>query len=240
MALNVLDAQKAVEQEAVKRNSKIVEKIPTMIRKLSAENKIYIFNVGPQPHSRNLGSLGNFYVPPCGVGEEVSEPLVIDGMVLERITNDMNKMDNRYEEGIDVARDVMFIGRGYTPDLNRENWGLFIHDGPVAPQAKIAAGKKRLHKSYSDLIAQADNLERQNKRDEISNNPIYALAAAELGVKRPWCEESKAMDSCAACGGTINTGVKVCIHCKAPTDAVLLEKWMQKQYNPGPGRPAGS
>ena len=79
---------------------------------------------------------------------------MIHGVVLERITNDMNKMDNRYEEGMDVAHDVMYMGRGYTPDLNMERRGLFIHNSPEAPKAKrkisaegmkniIAATKKR-------------------------------------------------------------------------------------------------
>lgn len=244
MPLNVQDAQQAVNAEAQKRNSKIVEKIPALIKRLAAENKLYIFNTSPMPHSRRLGSLGNFYVPACSVGGEVSEPLVIDGLVTEYITNDMNKMDMRHEEAINVANDVMLIGRGYTPDLNMERRGLFIHDSPVAPQSKILSGKKNWHKYCSDMVARADNLEKAGKREEISNTPIFLLCAAELGIVRPWCSESKSMNECTACGGVINHGVKLCIHCKAPTDPAQQAAWMTKQYaveeKRGPGRPAGS
>lgn len=241
MPLNLTDAQRAVNAEAAKRNSKIVEKVPEVLRKLASENKIYVFNTSPLPHMRRLGSLGSFYVPPREEGADIGEPLVIEGVVLERITNDMNKMDNRYEEGMDVAHDVMMVGRGYTPDLNMEKKGLFIHEDPNPPAEKIKAARKHWNKYCSDMVAKADNLEKTNKREEISNTPIYALCAAELGVTRPWCSESKAMSECAACGGSINPGVKICIHCKAPTDPARLEKWMDSQYEKrGPGRPANS
>jgi hypothetical protein len=243
MPLNVQDAAKAVNAEAQKRNSKIVDQVPALINKLAAEHRIYIFNVGSVPHSRNLGSLGNYYVPPRSEGQRVGEPCIIDGMVRETITNDMNKMDNRFEEGLQVAHDVMFIGRGYTPDLNRENYGLFIHDGPVAPPDKIAKAEKKWHKHLSDLIAKADNLEKSNKREEISNNPIFALAAAELGITRPWCSESKQMAECPSCGESINQGSAICRHCDATLDEEKARKYFPKRFQEdkrGPGRPVGS
>lgn len=147
MAAAVIDlaaARRIVDSEAVKRNAKIVDIVPKMIAQASEEHALYIFNVGFRPHQRSLGSLGSWYVPACEAGDEVSPPCKVGGLTLERIPTDMNKMSNRYEEALDIANDIMFVGRGYTPDLSMENWGLFIHDGPVAPGNKIAAAKKKL------------------------------------------------------------------------------------------------
>ena len=67
MATAVIDlaaARRAVDMEAVRKNSKIVDQIPGMIAKASEDNRLYIFNVGFKPHERRL-SYKNFYVPAC-------------------------------------------------------------------------------------------------------------------------------------------------------------------------------
>ena len=168
----------------------------------------------------------------------MSEPLIIDGLTLERVTSDMNKMGNRYEEAVDVANDVMFIGRGFSPEENRENWGLFITDQPIAPKHLIAAAKKKFLVTLNGLIAKADNLERQNKREEISNTPLYLQAATYLNVTRPWCEVSKAMDDCPACGEKVNQGSAICKHCDAVLDETKARQYFPKRFANPVGRPA--
>lgn len=230
MATVTLDqAAKAVDAESRKRNMKIVEQVPAIISQLAKERAVYIFNVGPKSWSRNLGSLGNFHVPACPKGAKVSEPLKIDGVVLERIPTDMDRMANRYEEGIDIANDVMYIGRGYTPDLNREKWGLFISEVPKPTDARISAAKGELLKTYNRLVAEADNLERNNKRDQISD--IHRDAAEALGVTKAWLAQTPYEASeCPSCRKRIDTESVCCPECDAILDLEGAKRFFPQRY----------
>ena len=230
MATVTLDqAARAVEAEARKRNFKIVEQVPKIIADIGEQQAVYIFNVGPKPWSRNLGSLGTFFVPACPKDARVSEPLKIKGVVLERIATDMDKMANRYEEGIDIANDVMYIGRGYTPDLNREKWGLFISDVPKPSDARISAAKAELRKTYARLVDEADLLERNNKRDQIGDT--HRDAASALGVNKSWLvQEPREADSCPACGKRIDISAVKCPECSAILDLEGVKKFFPQDY----------
>lgn len=232
MAAAVVDltqASKAVNAEAAKRNGKIVEQIPNIISEMAKQRSVYIFNVGPKPWSRNLGSLGNFHVEGCAEGAEISAPLVIPGVLLERVATEMNKMSNRYEEGMDIAKDVMFIGRGYSPELNREKWGLFISETKEPTKAAIKAAKAKLRESYADLVAKADSLERNNKRDQISE--IHRDAATSLGVTKPWLSaEPREADECPACHKRIDMESVICPECSAILDLEGAKKYHPEKY----------
>jgi len=231
MATVTLDeARKAVAQEAKQRNRKIIEQVPQMIANLAKEKTVYIFNVGPTMHQRQLGSLGTFTVPACPEGAEVSPPLKIEGVILERIATDMDKMANRYEEGLDVANDIMFIGRGYTPDLNKENWGLFISETANASKAQIRAAKEKLLKTYGRLVTDADNLERANKRSDIGE--INRVAGRALGVVKPWLAETpREAGNCPACQKMIDIETVKCPHCQAILDWDRAKDFYPTEYN---------
>ena len=223
-------ARNAVAQEAKKLNRKIVEQVPQMIAKLAKEKTVYIFNVGPTSHQRQLGSLGTFTVQACPEGEEVSVPLKIEGVILERIAIDMDKMANRYEDGMDVANDVMFIGRGYTPDLDRRRWGLFISESPNASKAQIKEAKSELLKTYGKLVSDADNLERNNKRDQIGE--IHRVAARALGVTKAWMPETpREASNCPACQKMIDIESVKCPHCSAILDWERARDFYPTEYN---------
>ena len=232
MATSVVDlnqARAAVNAEAAKRNAKIVERVPAIIDKMAKEQSVYIFNVGPNAWGRNLGSLGNYHVPGCAEGKTVSEPLVIPGVVLERVATEMNKMSNRYEEGMDIAKDVMFIGRGYSPELNRENWGLFISETKDPSKAAINSAKAKLRKTQADLVADADNLERNNKRDQITE--LHRFAAEALGVTKAWLSmEPREADECPACHKRIDMESIICPECSAILDLEGAKKYHPEKY----------
>jgi hypothetical protein len=232
MATVTLDeARKAVSEEARKRNYKIVEQMPSMIADLAKEKMLYIFNVGPQGWPRSLGSLGNFYVPGCAEGEEVSKPLKIPGMILERVAIDMDKMSNRYENGIDVANDILYIGRGYTPDLNRERWGLFISETPKASKEQINQAKGELRKTCAKLIEAADVLERANKRDQIGDQARWA--ARYLGVAKVWLSDAEPREAgnCPACQAMIDIESVKCPKCSAVLDWERAKEFYPSEYN---------
>ncbi len=232
MATAVVDlnaARSAVSAAAAKLNSKIVEQVPQIIAKMAQERSVYIFNVGRKPYDRNLGSLGNFHVPGCPENAEVSAPLTIPGVLLERVATEMNKMGNRYEEGMDIAFDVMFIGRGYSPDLNKEKQGLFISETAIPSKAAIKAAKSRLRQTWADLVLDADNLERNNKRDQISD--IHRDAAEALGVNKPWIStEPREAYECPACHKRIDMLSIKCPECRALLDIERCKKYFPEEY----------
>lgn len=219
-------AVKAVDAESKKRNSRIIEQVPHIIDQLAKEKALYIFNVSPKSFSRNLGSLGTFFVPGCEKGEDVSAPLMIPGVLLERVANDMHKMGNRYEEGMDVARDVMFQGRGYAPELNRERFGMFISDSPEPTKKQISAAKAMLRQNYAKLVDEADAYDRNNKRDQITE--MHREAATCLGVTKAWMsQEPREAADCPACHKRIDIESILCPHCEA-----ILDIEGAKQYHP--------
>jgi len=224
------DARKAVAQEAKQRNRKIVEQVPKMIADLAKEKTVYIFNVGPTMHQRQLGSLGTFTVQACPEGAEVSAPLKVEGVILERIATDMDKMANRYEEGVDVANDILYIGRGYTADLDRRNYGLFISETPKPSKEQIRAAKDALLKTYGRLVREADDLERSNKRSEIGE--IHRVAGRALGVVKPWLDEApREAANCPACQKMIDLETVKCPHCSAILDWQRAKDFYPTEYN---------
>jgi endogenous inhibitor of DNA gyrase (YacG/DUF329 family) len=232
MATVTLDqARNVVAQAARERNLKIVEAVPKMLADLSKEKAVYVFNVGPDKWERRLGSLGNYCVPACPEGKEVSAPLKIDGVILERVPDggSMNKMMNRYEEGMDVARDLMFIGRGYSPELNRERWGLFISEKPVPEKAQIQKAKAELRKTYAKLVDEADNLERANKRADIGEP--HRQAALALGVTKPWlATEPREATNCPACQKMVDIEAVSCPNCSAILDWEKAKEFFPEKY----------
>jgi hypothetical protein len=224
-------AQNAVSQAASNMNRKIVEQVPEMIKRLSKENRVYIFNVGMKPHSRSLGSLGTYFVPARKEGQEVSDPLIIDGLVQETIPDggSMNKMNNRYEEGMTVAMDVMFIGRGYDPMLNRQNYGLFISDSPTPSKAAIREAKANLRSKQQKYVDEADVLESQNKRADISE--MHRDAARALGVVKAWLSEApREASNCPACQKLTDIEAVTCTNCGAVLDWEKAKIYFPEKY----------
>lgn len=60
--------------------SRYIPEIPEMFRKVSEANRVFIYNVGPFTHKRELGSAGTYLIPKCPDGKAYSEPLVIEGI----------------------------------------------------------------------------------------------------------------------------------------------------------------
>ena len=229
--ISLEQASKTVAEEVRKRNLKIVEQVPQMIAELAKKNQFFIFNVGPRPWSRSLGSLGSYYVQPCPEGAKHSEPLVIDGVILERVPTEMNKMANRYENGIDVANDVLFIGRGYDPMLSGTRWGLFISETRKPSEEQLKAARTALRLTQQKLVDEADVLNQQNKRHEITDQ--HREAAKALAVNKPWlAEEAKELEKCPACGRLTDVEGIRCQHdaCRAIFDWERARIYYPQEY----------
>src|SRR6185437_11067536 len=97
---------------------------------LSEKSKVYIFNVGPWAITQSCGSLGSKHIPACPEGKEYSEPLVLDGLCIERYPLREGTMDllmHKNATGWNVAGEI--IGAKWTPHTlpgnSLEKYGIF-------------------------------------------------------------------------------------------------------------------
>ncbi len=212
------DARRAVMAAAQKLNGKVVDPFPPYLKEFSDKNRLYIFNVNSKPHDRALGDYGNVHVPACTDGN-VSEPYIVDGAPHSYMATDMHKMSIFLEPGgaVAVAMDILFIGRGYDPSLNMENKGLFISESPVASQAQIKKAKAGLRKWQMKLVNEADALDRNNKRHEVTD--MMRDAALALGLNKPWMtQEPREVANCPACQKPMDVEAVKCTSCGAIVD----------------------
>ena len=216
------------EQRAL-NSSRYVPTMPEIVRKVSAENRIYIFNVGPWAHTRELGSAGNFHVPACPEGKEHSAPLVIDGLVSEAYPiNEVTcttlpacgEPGQLAGEGSGMALAKQIIGDG--PFISKRAsfvpMGVFISTTPKPSKEALAAARLELEKRHVAHIREANNAfmrDPTNKEGVIQ--PAYHFVSAHALKKSaaecPWLGASLApagRENCPGCGDPYNVGILKC------------------------------
>jgi hypothetical protein len=217
--VNLSQARNVVMEQARKLNGKIVDPFPPYLKEFSEKNQLYIFNVSAKPWNRSMGDYGSVHIAGCKEGQELSEPYVVDGAPHGYVATDMHKMSIFLEPGgaIALAMDILFIGRGFDPTLNGENQGLFISETAKPSAAMVKAAKAKLRKWQMTLVEHADNLDRNNKRQEITD--MHRDAAAALGLNKPWMvQEPREVASCPACQKPMDVEAVKCISCGAIVD----------------------
>ena len=106
------EAARYVSREATRRNGKIVPKLPKVLEDLCHNPVYYVFNVSPWPVDRQLGGKGTRILQACPEGEPYGpEPLTWGTLDNETVAVDMNKMENRQEDGLEAGVNA-FLCRG--------------------------------------------------------------------------------------------------------------------------------
>jgi endogenous inhibitor of DNA gyrase (YacG/DUF329 family) len=206
-------------EQARKLNGKVVDPFPPYLKEFSEKNQLYIFNVRNKAWDRSMGDYGSVHIPACEEGKEVSEAYIVDGAPHGYIATDMHKMSIFLEPGgaIALAMDILFIGRGFDPMLNGENKGLFISDTAKPSAAAIKTAKAKLRKWQMQLSEEGDNLDRNNKRHEITD--MHREAAAALGLNKSWMvQEPREVANCPACQKSMDVEAVKCTSCNAIVD----------------------
>jgi hypothetical protein len=218
------EVQRTISADVRARNGKVVAAIPDVLRRMAEENPIHVFNVGPWSWTVSLGSLGVFTVP-ANEGE-VSKPLIVNRTVFETISVDMNKMEQRPVDGMDVVHDILGVGPYKQPGQSLISRGVFIAEGSTPTAKEKKAAYAELDKYYGSLVSEADRyhmagpLQMPNICDE------HRAAARALNQTRPWCETPRQQDSCPGCGRSVPQGIARCPHemCGAILDEVKAKK----------------
>lgn len=217
-----------VSREATRRNGKIVPALPGRLREMCTKPYYYIFNVGPWEWSRQLGGRGTRTVQKCEEGKPYGPPLELPVLDNETVAVDMNKMENRQEDGIEVVNAVLQKGWGSRPEQSLEHWGLGVSTEWPPSAQDIAAANKRLNIKYDELVHEADKYFEQRKFEDITE--FHRLAARRRRLTKGWLNENPDLVSCGACGMEVKPNIARCPHCTAVLDKELDRKFFPEKY----------
>ncbi len=223
------EAARYVSNEATRRNGKIVPKLPKALEELCHKPKYYVFNVGPWEWDRQLGGKGTRVLQKCPEGESYSPPLTFGLLDNETVAVDMNKMENRQEDGMEAGVNAFLNrGRDCRPENNLEQWGIGVTETWPPTKQDLDAANKRLDDKCDDLIRDADRHHEQRRYDDITE--FHRWAARRKKLTKEWLNENPNMVSCPACGQSVMPKIAKCPHCRATLDQELARKYFPEEF----------
>lgn len=228
MAITLEEAQQFVSREAVRRNGKSIPVLPKMMHSLCHKAHFYIFNVGPWEWSRQLGGRGTRTVQACPEGQPYGPALELPILDNETVAADMNKMENRQEDGKEVVDAVLMRGYGFRPEFSLEYWGVSVIENWPPTAQQISEANKRLNAKFDELIAEADKYYEQRKHEDISE--FHRLAARRRKLAKGWINENPDYEPCPACGTQVMPNIAKCPHCRATLNVELAKKYFPEEY----------
>jgi hypothetical protein len=194
--------------------------------------KIYIFSIDPELHIVAKGAYGDFIIPACADGQEVSEPLELPGRYPSHMHMGTEVSPVHYEDGMLLARDIVGIDsqdKGLGRHTSNLEWhGVFISNRPDPGKTQIAAARAKRRQYLETVVLDADKKHMQGQAALIDGKE--RAAAQELRLKKIWAERPTAMDNCPACGSSVMPGVAVCAHCNAVLDEDKAKKFFPERF----------
>jgi hypothetical protein len=179
----------------------------------------YLFNIYSTEHNINLGTAGQYYVPPCPEGREwVRSPTVIPGTVEDIYPHFTDKEEYRCRPtpGDDVVKAALGIGIGQSSDQDLRRFGIFAsHNSTPSKQELAEAKNKHLIPELQKQIRKADQLAASAdpmERKSLDSDHFYK-AARYLNVKKPWMSESNEMTLCPFCAVAVSPNASICHGC---------------------------
>ncbi len=92
-----------------------VNDVRARLAAISPEKPVYIFNVSPMAYSDYINPVGKYSIPPCGLWERVSPPLIIPGFVIEPVPfvteNGLRRFTALIDTGRQIAETILGIAR---------------------------------------------------------------------------------------------------------------------------------
>ena len=223
------EAARFVSNEATRRNGKIVPKLPQALAELCHKPKYYVFNVGPWDWDRQLGGRGTRVLQKCPEGQPYGpEPLTFGLLDNETVAVDMNKMENRQEDGMEIVDAFLNRGRNCAPENNLEQWGIGVTETWPPKAEDLTAAHKRLDVKCDELIRLADKAHDDREPKEITEYMRWAARRRKLN--KPWLNENPDLVSCPACGTAVMPRIAKCPHCRATLDEQLARKFFPEDY----------
>lgn len=214
-------------------SSRYVPTQSALVRKVSEENRVYLFNVGPWQHVRELGSAGKWIIPACPEGRRFSDPLVIDGLVSEPYPTNEFKMDllplsgepgQLSGEGSGEQFAMQVLGEG--PHISRASsfrpFGVFLSHSEAPAEADLLKAEQALNGKYLELVRMASDAYAMGPAKAAETiQPDYHFRAAralkKTAAECPWLANTAMpveQRNCPNCGTQYSVGIAQCAMCK--------------------------
>jgi len=233
ISLRVTAREALQSAQALVRNmnqSRRIPKLDPMMQKISEERQVYIFNVGPWPHFRTLGSAGSWFIPACEKDKEYAAMRPIPGVVTELIPVDEKNFELRQETGGEnydkgggryLAEQILGIGKMLPPSYSLVKYGCFIGEGnkPAPTKTELGFAREALLGYFKELVEEARNAYGLGPKEfaETVRKGLHHVAARALNLNdEPWMVKGnpEARIRCEACGTMVEAGTKICPNAK--------------------------
>ena len=204
-------------REIKARNQKDIFELPEELKILGKPVKI--FNIGPFRHQRSMGSYGQFTIPACPEGAEVSEGLEIPYITNDPVHIDMFQMAHRHDSGRKLAMDILGVGQFHTPEEDLTKWGCFVAKGEEPTEKELDMARAKLNRTWDQLITEADNFYNQGPQAYSNIVEMHRVAAKARGQKdKPWARGIEQLSNCGICGSQVSPKAAICPTCKNVLD----------------------
>ncbi len=205
-------AQQISEAQRAFNGQRESDDLPEMISDISKKNQVAVMSVGPWAQVIPCGSLGIKHVPACKAGEEYSDPLVLDGLTIERYPLREGRMDilmHKDATGWGDGHQMIGVGKHLSPSNSKVKLGLFVTRGnpdfpPLSEKDKkspdkvrwwlrerfrptkeeLAKAKAALNRHLNHLVNEARSAAAQGQKaaEETIRPKQHILAAQMLGL----------------------------------------------------------
>lgn len=210
--------REAMNHQRTMNGSRYVPPMLGMVQELVAKNKVYIFNVGPWPQQRLMGSLGTFNIQACPKDREYSDPVVIDAIVTELYPINEGEFKRTMEDGHDIAMQILGVGPHLSPRNSFVPYGVFLSDTKIPSKEKIAEAKGNLNEKFLELVTEADLAYASGPKaaEETIRPETHFVAARALGktaIDCPWLKNAQVpaeRKECFGCGTPYKVGILKC------------------------------
>ena len=179
----------------------------------------YLFNIYSTEHNINLGTAGQYYIPPCPEGKEwVRSPNVIPGTVEDIYPHFTDREEYRCRPipGDDVVKAALGIGPGQRKEEDIRRFGIFASHNSTPSKQELVDAKKTLVAYLQTIIRQADQFfasAKPEERESVNSDHFYR-AARYLNAKKPWMSETAEMTQCSFCMIAVSPNAVICHGCK--------------------------
>lgn len=214
-------------------------------KQIDDASPIYIYNVSPiHEWPRFQGQLGTLTIRKKPADAELSEPLIVPGIVPRRFDKGLGRQEWFLDSGMEVAEDICGCSKEYPAESannNLLNFGVFITTEPFAELTKkeqekiLDAANLKLDAKLRQLILEADQFASQKHENWIADIHRAALQAlnemTDGQEERPWApiRTTKRNVACQFCGVNNKAGVAKCANCHEIIDHELYERLTKKK-----------
>lgn len=222
-------------EEMMARGSQLREGAATIERLdpvlLEGKEPWYLYSIYSMPlegTAINLGTAGQYYVPPCPEGKEwMRSPTVIPGVVADTYPHFTDKEEYRVRArpGDEVMKAALGIGPGQSKTEDLRRWGINASHNSKPTKEELAAWRKVLIENLQRELRKADTLYASAKPEERASvdSEHFFVAARYLGVKKPWMHESQQMTVCPFCNVGVSPVASKCHGCNEVINQAAYE-----------------